>query len=50
MSDTTLIQRLLAFFKRLLCKHKRGFLLAIEYDGASLFECADCGKHVRKPL
>ena len=38
------------FLRRLLCSHKRGRMLAIEWDGAAVYECAACGKHVRKPL
>lgn len=32
------------------CAHPHGRLLAIEYDGESVYECVKCGKHVRKPL
>lgn len=32
------------------CAHKHGRLLAIGFDGESVYECARCGKHVRKPL
>lgn len=39
-----------AFLRRLRCRHQRGHLLAIEFDGESVYECADCGKHVRIPL
>ena len=32
------------------CPHKHGRLLSIGFDGESVYECARCGKHVRKPL
>lgn len=40
---------MLKFLRRLLCRHTHGRLLAIEWDGESVYECAACGKHVRKP-
>ena len=41
---------MMTFLRRLLCSHKRGRILAIEWDGAAVYECAACGKHVQKPL
>lgn len=38
------------FLKRLMCRHKRGPLLWIEWDGTSICECSGCGKQIRKPL
>ena len=32
------------------CNHTHGRLLAIEYDGEAVYECAACGKHIGKPL
>lgn len=32
------------------CGHKQGRILAINFDGETVYECADCGKHVRVPL
>ena len=36
--------------RRMLCPHTHGRLLAIEWDGETVHECAACGKHVRRPL
>lgn len=33
-----------------LCQHRHGRLLAIEFDGEVVYECASCGKHIRRPL
>lgn len=41
---------MLLFFKRLLCRHTHGRLVAIEWDGEAVYECAACGKHIRKGL
>ena len=38
------------FFRRLLCRHRQGRLVAVEWDGTAVYECAACGKHVEKPL
>lgn len=38
------------FFMRLVCRHTHGKLVAIEYDGEAVYECAACGKFIRKPL
>lgn len=32
------------------CSHAHGRLLAIEYDGEAVYECASCGKHIRMPV
>lgn len=32
------------------CSHTHGRLIAIEWDGESVYECAACGKRVSKPL
>ena len=32
------------------CNHTHGRLLAIEFDGDAVYECAACGKHIGKPL
>lgn len=32
------------------CNHTHGRLLAIEFDGESVYECAACGKQLRRPL
>ena len=36
--------------QQMLCPHTHGRLMAIEWDGESVHECAACGKHVRRPL
>ena len=36
--------------RRLLCPHTHGRLVTIEFDGAAVYECAACGKHVEKAL
>jgi len=41
---------MLAFFKRLFCRHTHGKIVSIEYNGEAVYECAACGKHIRKPL
>lgn len=41
---------MLLFFKRLLCRHTHGHLVEIEYDGVAVYECAACGKRIRKGL
>lgn len=41
---------MLTFFKRLLCRHTHGKLVAIEFDGEAVYECAACGKRIWKPL
>jgi uncharacterized C2H2 Zn-finger protein len=38
------------FLKRLLCRHKRGHLVRIEWDGEAVYQCERCSKLVRKPL
>ena len=40
----------MTFLRRLLCRHRYGRLLAIEFDGESVYECAACGKLIRRPL
>ena len=35
---------------RALCKHTHGFLLSIEFDGSSVYECAKCGKRFVRTL
>lgn len=41
---------LTSFFQRLFCRHRRGYLVAIEWDGTAVYECKACSKHVRIPL
>lgn len=41
---------LLTFFRRLVCRHRLGHLVAVEWDGTAVYACAICGKHVSKPL
>lgn len=36
--------------RRLLCPHTHGRMVAIEFDGTAVYECAACGKQVEKPL
>lgn len=36
--------------KQLFCRHTHGRLIAIEWDGVSVYECTNCGKHIRKGL
>jgi hypothetical protein len=38
------------FFRRLFCKHREGTLLAIEWDGVSVYRCRACKKVFRVPL
>ena len=38
------------FLKRLLCRHKWGHLVRIEWDGEAVYQCERCSKLVRKPL
>lgn len=35
---------------RMSCSHTHGRLVAIEFDGEAVYECAECGKHIGKPL
>jgi len=44
------MQAMMKFLRRLLCRHQNGRLLAIEFDGEAVYECAACGKHIRRPL
>jgi hypothetical protein len=44
------MKAVIEFARRLLCRHRRGTLVAIEWDGTAVYECCACGKHVRKPL
>ena len=37
-------------YRRLMCKHTRGHLVAIEWDGEAVYECIACGKDIRRPL
>ena len=37
-------------WKRLRCKHGRGRVLQIEWDGATIVQCDHCGKIIRIPL
>lgn len=39
---------MLAFFKRLFCRHTHGRLVSIAFDGAAVYECAACGKHISR--
>ncbi len=32
------------------CNHTHGRLVAIEFDGEAIYECARCGKYIGKPL
>ena len=41
---------LTSFFRRLFCRHRRGYLVAIEWDGTAVYECKACSKHMRIPL
>lgn len=41
---------MMKFLRRLFCRHKQGRIVAIEFDGETVYECAACGKLVRKPL
>jgi len=41
---------MLKFFKRLLCRHTHGRLIAIEFDGESVYVCESCGNVIRVPL
>lgn len=36
--------------RRMLCPHTHGRMVAIEWDGAAVYECVACGQHVEKPL
>jgi hypothetical protein len=40
----------LKFLRRLLCRHTHGRLVAIEWDGTSVYECNVCGKRIAKGL
>ena len=37
-------------YRRLVCKHTHGHLVAIEWDGEAVYECIACGKDIRRPL
>lgn len=39
-----------SWFRRLLCQHNGGRLVAIEYDGTTVHECVTCGKLIRRSL
>ena len=41
---------MMKLIRRLLCRHKFGRLLAIEFDGEAVYECCACGKIIRKGL
>lgn len=41
---------LLTLLRRLLCRHKRGKLAFIGWDGEAVYVCERCGKLVRKGL
>jgi hypothetical protein len=41
---------MIKFLRQLLCRHKHGRLLAIEFDGATVWQCTACDKHIRRPL
>lgn len=41
---------MLKFFRRLLCRHTHGHLIAIEWDGEAVYECVRCGKKIRRSL
>lgn len=45
-----MLSALRTWLRQLFCRHARGRLVAIEWDGESVFECERCGSHVRKPL
>jgi hypothetical protein len=32
------------------CSHTHGRLVEIEFDGEAVYECADCGKSLRRAL
>jgi len=34
------------FFKQLFCRHKKGRVLSIEWDGTTVCECSNCQKTV----
>ena len=42
--------RIWAATRQLLCPHTHGKLVAIEWDGAAVYECVACGRHVEKSL
>lgn len=44
------MKALKVFFTRLMCCHRVGTLVAIEWDGVAVYRCESCGKHIRKPL
>ena len=35
---------------RTACSHTHGRLVALEFDGGAVYECARCGKFIGKPL
>lgn len=41
---------MLAFLKRLFCRHRTGRLISIGFDGESVYKCDRCGKYVRRSL
>lgn len=38
------------FVRQILCRHKRGTLAFIGWDGEAVYVCERCDKLVRKPL
>lgn len=41
---------MIKFLKRLFCRHTHGKLIAIEFDGESVYQCTACSKCIRRPL
>lgn len=39
---------MMKFLRRLFCRHTHGVLVAIEWDGTAVYECAACGKQIAK--
>lgn len=37
-----------AIVRGMACRHPRGRLVAIEWDGTAVYECDTCGKHISK--
>jgi hypothetical protein len=43
-------QPMMKFLRRLFCRHTHGRMVAIEWDGTAVYECAACGKRIEKRL
>lgn len=41
---------MMKFLRRLFCRHTHGRMVAIEWDGTAVYECAACGKRIEKGL